>query len=454
MRINWFSPLPPARTDIANFTARILPALAAQADVTLLTDRDGWDTSLEEHAEVRRFRGWEEDWIRLNRGDCTFYNLGNDAEFHVEAWRTSTCHPGIVILHETRLHNFFEGLFHHHLDHDLDQYLAVMQRHYGTRGRRDGERWWFGGLSIDLMNEHYPLTPLALEGAIAVVAHSDAASCADLGISIPLLKAALPYVPRAVPQRRVPTRDGEPVRLVIFGHLGRNRRIDSVLSVLADLPDRSRFTLDIYGRIGDEAELRRDIEAQGVESLVTYHGFVTDSRLAQALDDADLAVNLRYPSAGEASGSQLRIWDHALPSLVSDAGWYGGLPRDVVGFVRPHREHDDLRDHLLSFAADRSRYVAMGERGRQRLLQHHAPGGYVKNLLKLAADARELRVAQRGEVLATAMGRLTGLCGLSPVRAGPLHQKLSDRIFGLMGEGGSPTQDIAPPRREGDRHDT
>src|SRR5204863_631305 len=37
MKLNWFSPLPPAATDLAHFTMRVLPALSQRADVTLWT---------------------------------------------------------------------------------------------------------------------------------------------------------------------------------------------------------------------------------------------------------------------------------------------------------------------------------------------------------------------------------------------------------------------------------
>ena len=59
------------------------------------------------------------------------------------------------------------------------------------------------------------------------------------------------------------------------------------------------------------------VELLGLRERVTFHGYVSEAELEAALDDADLAVNLRYPTMGEASGSQLRIWDHALPSLVT-----------------------------------------------------------------------------------------------------------------------------------------
>ena len=51
-QINWFSPLPPARTGIADYTFGILPELSRRAEVTLWTDRTGWDPALEQYAAL------------------------------------------------------------------------------------------------------------------------------------------------------------------------------------------------------------------------------------------------------------------------------------------------------------------------------------------------------------------------------------------------------------------
>ena len=56
MRLNWFSPLPPAKSGIADYTFGILPELSSRAEVTLWTDRAGWDSRLEKYAEVRHYR--------------------------------------------------------------------------------------------------------------------------------------------------------------------------------------------------------------------------------------------------------------------------------------------------------------------------------------------------------------------------------------------------------------
>jgi hypothetical protein len=111
MRVNWFSPLPPAKTGIAHYTSTIVPALAARADVTLWTSQDEWHPALESHALVRRYRSDRIAWREVHQANFTFYHLGNNHQFHAHIWEVSRRHPGIVILHDPCMQDFFAAVY-------------------------------------------------------------------------------------------------------------------------------------------------------------------------------------------------------------------------------------------------------------------------------------------------------------------------------------------------------
>jgi hypothetical protein len=121
-------------------------------------------------------------------------------------------------------------------------------------------------------------------------------------------------------------------------------------------------------------------------SLVKLRGFLPESLVEQKLSTADLAINLRYPSMGEASLSQLQFWDYGLPTLVTRTGWYASLPEDATAFVRPEHEVEDIQSHLRAFLADPGAFRAMGERGRQSL-ENNDPEKYVDAMTQFAAMA-------------------------------------------------------------------
>lgn len=396
MKINWFSPLPPAPTDIAHYTTRVLPALAAHAQITLWTDQKEWNKDLQQWAKIRSFRGAEADWTELNRADVTFYHIGNNPLFHGGIWQISRRSPGLVVLHDMRLHHFFDGLYREQW-HDRAGYLAVMQRFYGAAARADAVRCYDTNASnINDMAQRYPLTELAIENAAGVVVHTRTAfEELQRAAQQPIVYAPLPFAAPPLPpdDLRTDSRpDGPPpYRLIIFGYLGRNRRLSEIFTALAALPERSLFRLDIYGEIADRAATETEIRLAGLEQQTKVHGFVAETELDAALARAHLAFNLRYPTMGEASGSQLRIWAHALPSLATKVGWYATLDAGSVAWVRHDHETADITTHLQAFLAEPQKFTAMGQRGREILEREHAPAAYAAPLLECAAQASRWR---------------------------------------------------------------
>jgi len=371
---------------------RVLPELAKQAEVTLWTDQREWEPVPEELAEVRPYRIEKVPWVELNRADVNIYQIGNNPLFHGAIWRVSQMHAGVVVLHDFRLHHFFDGLYRVAW-RDLNSYLAVMEAYYGEEGRRDAAACFANeARNIDYMSERYPLTRLALENALGAIVHTEN-SYAELAkvTTCPLAYLPLPFAAQGTQPARQPV--APPYRLIVFGHIGRNRRLDSVLQALAGMAEKEQYRLDVFGDILDyETELRRAIRDLGLTSLVTLHGFAPESQLDNALAQAHLAINLRYPTMGEASGSQLRIWQHALPSIVSQVGWYATLPPATVLFARTdHNEIADIQSHLRRLAVEPASLVSLGQRGRAELEFRHAPNEYAAALLGLARRAIGLR---------------------------------------------------------------
>lgn len=390
MRINWFSPLPPAKTDIGNYTARLLPELSRQAEVILWTEQESWSGGLEKYARVRRYRGSDLDWRELNRGDATVYQIGNNPLYHGDIWRISLRHPGLVVLHDLRLQDLFLGLLR---DRGQEEavYLARVRQFHGLDGEALARQFLLGQISLVDLGAHCPLTGLALVNALGGVVHSrEALLQLEPSERRPLLHLPLPFgaaKPRRPPG---PSASRKVYRLLVFGHLGHNRRLGQILAALASFPAKERLRLDIYGEVSNELQLREQIDQLQLSAQVVLHGYVSEELLDRALAAADLALNLRYPSMGEASGSQLRSWSQALPSLVSRTGWYEELPEDVVGFVRSPGEEEllDLHRHWQALLADPEEYRKLGWRGYEYLRARHGVEGYVTRLLAFAGECQ------------------------------------------------------------------
>jgi glycosyltransferase involved in cell wall biosynthesis len=439
MKLNWFSPLLPARTGIAQYTMSLLPALGKRAEIVLWTDQTEWDPLLEKYAAVRYYQPERIPWAEFNRSDMSIYHIGNNPLAHGAIWQVSRRHQGIVVLHDLSLQHLFGGLFRDHW-RDRDGYLAHMERHHDWEGRIAAEAFWNGKLSIMHMSEHYSLTALAVEGALGVVVHTHEGLVGQRQENAcPVAYMPLPYAPSprsysSCPRLGGGQAGGPPYRIITFGYINVNRRLDSLLQALSTLPDGDLFRLDIYGQVWDSAYVHKQIQTLGLQGVVKLHGFVPAEELDGALAAAHLAVNLRNPTMGESSFSQLQIWDHALPTLVNQVAWYATLPESAVAFVRPEHEVLDIQRHLNAFLADPDHFVEMGTQGRRFLEEHHRPEMYAEALIDFVAEAQRFSPQAAAYELAIRVGTaMHGWIGLPTPRivshmwdqARGLHQQQS-----------------------------
>ena len=168
--IHWFSPFPPAHTDIADYSARLAPHLLKSAEVTFCypddTFRDGkWPGS-----QISRVTARD-----VNKADLCVYNIGNSAAFHSQIFQWASLYPGLVVLHERAIHE----LFLDHLgirsgtadDASICRYLKTMAYWYGENGYRTARQICSGKKDpTDCANE-YPLYEIAVGQALGVVTH-------------------------------------------------------------------------------------------------------------------------------------------------------------------------------------------------------------------------------------------------------------------------------------------
>ncbi len=419
MKINWFSPLPPARTDIAHYTARIIPVLSQVSDLTLWTYQQEWDKGLEHYAPVLSFKEDKLDWSKLNRADATLYNIGNDGIYHRDIFSFSQQHSGIILLHDFNLHELFEGIYRSQSDY---KYLEMLRRIYGSKGLEEGIKYINGETSKDAMITMFPFYELALNNSLGAVIHNfDNLEYASDNNPAPVFYTPLPYANennlRPLNSRISSTEKRSRLSLICFGYFGgKNRRLIPILKSLASYPKKDKLNLNIYGEIQFLDEIVSLIESLKLKKSVTFHGFAPENKLNAALDSADLAINLRYPTRGEASGSLLRTWNHALPSLVTKAGWFKQLPESCVAFVRPDAEEEDIHRHLNACLADPGHYRTMGLAGRKYLEENHSSETFVRNIMEFIPQV----ISYKSKAFALELGKRT---------AGKIADDFSDDYF-------------------------
>ena len=145
MTAGFFSPLPPARTGVADYAAALL-------------------TELRRHGRVE---------VAPARCDAALYHLGNNG-LHAEVYRRAMASPGVVVLHDAVLNHFFLGQL------SETEYVDEFVYNYGEWNRGLGRELWRAraGSAADERYFRYPMLKRAAERARAVVVHNPAAAAA------------------------------------------------------------------------------------------------------------------------------------------------------------------------------------------------------------------------------------------------------------------------------------
>lgn len=310
MKVAYFSPMPPERSGIADYSALLLPALGERFDVTV----------------VKRGRK------RAPRGtDVSLYHVGNNPDAHgwiVDALRRE---PGVVVLHDYVLHHLVAGMTVGR--RDGHGYLDAMEREYGVVGRllahgvldkRIPPLW-------ESRPADFPLASFVLEHATGLIVHSRTVSelVRASGFAGPVW---------VVPHPAWPVHEIAPVRVApgpvigCFGVVNASKRIPELLRATATVREsHPDVTLLLVGPTSPGFDLERRLQRVGLaEEGLVREGWTDEARLWSLMAGSDVAVNLRHPTMGETSGSVIRALSLGRPLVVSDVGWFAELPNEVA----------------------------------------------------------------------------------------------------------------------------
>ena len=113
MRVAFFSPLPPAKSGIADYSAAVLEHLNRSIQVdTFAAKPASFDPS---------------------SYDICVYQLGNNP-YHDFVYEAALKHPGVVVMHEANLHHLVADLTINR--NDWDGYIREVGRNHGPEARR------------------------------------------------------------------------------------------------------------------------------------------------------------------------------------------------------------------------------------------------------------------------------------------------------------------------------
>jgi glycosyltransferase involved in cell wall biosynthesis len=390
MRIAWFSPLPPERSGIAAYSADLVPRLAPAHAIDSYTAEN-----------VRDFL-WK---ARRDPYDLVVYQLGN-APCHDYMWGYLTAFPGLVVLHDARLH------------HARARALLQQQRFDDYRrefwydhpeARRDVVEYAVAGLGGPIYY-CWPMLRVVMRTARLVAVHNPRVA-ADLGDAFPgtpiqaIRLGTAPVVADAAARARVRTSLGvgdDAVLFAAFGKITAEKRIGAILRAFdAVAGERRDVHLLLAGDASDYPALEHERSASAYAPQVHVRGYLPDAAIGDYLAASDACLCLRWPTALETSASWLQCLAAARPTVISDLAHLADIPaldprsrRTSPAAAEPVAiaidlldEDESLRLAMRALAGEPKLRASLARAGHAYWSAHHTLDAMTDDYQRLIANA-------------------------------------------------------------------
>ena len=395
MRVAFLSPLPPAATGIADYSAEVLGLLTTRHEIDVFHDQESVDPA-QVPANCRVHRADTFLTRHAERAyDAAIYQMGN-GEAHAFVYPLLERVPGLLVLHDIVLHHSRARTFLDSPDArayaqapwnaarrdaalaSISGYEAELAHSYPAQAARLLEVQL--GTVGDLLLYAYPLFRRPVQASRVIGVHNAfmASAVHDEVPDASVVSIPMPVSAALVSQ---PARDQTRARLGLapddfvvgcFGLMTREKRIETVARAVARASARlPQLRLLLVGPVPDRAELETLLARRGVLNRTQVAGRVPFSEIPAHLAAADVAVHLRYPTARETSAALLRLLAQGLPTVISDLEHLSDIPGDAV--VRPDvtDEEGEVTRAILRLAARPEARARLGKRAAAFVAREH-----------------------------------------------------------------------------------
>jgi glycosyltransferase involved in cell wall biosynthesis len=366
-----FSPLPPSRNGIADYTKALIDELNQYYNCIVVIANDA---PAPDHIPASVI--FEAEYTSFFSSFAPFrhlYLLGNNTT-HRYVLNHLSLVPGIVTIHDLTLSHLIGASVSGGAG--SSHFRSMVGKAYGELGMR---LVGYGDGSSALATE-LPMLDLIGSGALAVITLSQFARCRLAGSRLACSIFVIPHPRLTLRLRRSATPPAEngagPLRLACFGFITRSKRIDLTLEAVRHLRlNGIEVTLTVGGeRRPDDYDIDRDIERLGLAEFCRVLDYLTEEDLTEEIGRADIVVNLRLPTFGETSGTLTRAMAAGKCAIVTDHGSYSELPADaVVKISLAEMTGYHLAERLYPLLRDADLRKAVGARARDYVESYLSP---------------------------------------------------------------------------------
>jgi glycosyltransferase involved in cell wall biosynthesis len=366
MKVGFFSPLPPARTGVADYSAALLKALRGHGTV------------------------------EAGAADCdvALYHIGNNL-LHREIYQRAIEHPGVAVLHDAVLNHLFLGTL------DAGAYIDEFVYNYGEWDRGLAEDLWANRArsAADPRYFNYPMLKRLVTASRAIIVHNPAAARAVYRhdpaarvFEIPHLFVP-PELPDAVDQIRFRNKLGLGPRTLlagVFGHLRESKRLGTILRAMERVwAAGADVKLLVQGAFAS-SDLERAMTPllQGNPRILRA-GHLPEPDFWRWAGATEVCLNLRFPAAAESSGIAIRMMGIGKTAIFTSGEEIERFPENArLSLETGPGEEAWLADYLLWLAGDRQALDAIGRSASAHIAGEHAVEKVAGEYWRALSEAR------------------------------------------------------------------
>jgi hypothetical protein len=348
LKVGFFSPLPPARTGVADYSSALLRALQPLGQVA----------------------------VNQHNTDIALYHLGNN-QLHHDTYRSALETPGVVVLHDAVLQHSFLGSL------SESEYVSEFVYNYGGWNEDLARDLWHhrARSAADPRYFRYPMLRRIAERSLAVIVHNPRAAemvrehaPAALIHEIPHLwePPALPAESDVIRLRAKLGLSAHTFLFGVFGHLRESKRLPVVLRAF----EKARHSADAAVLIAGDfvsPDLARSLEPVLGRPGILRIPYTKERDFWRYATAVDACINLRYPAAGETSGIAIRLMGIAKPVIMTAACETSRFSDSICLRVDPGvAEEEMLTDCMVWLARFPQDARAIGLRAADHIREFHA----------------------------------------------------------------------------------
>jgi glycosyltransferase involved in cell wall biosynthesis/SAM-dependent methyltransferase len=346
MRVAFFSPLPPARSGIADYSEALIESLKPLVELEVFSGPD-------QAFDPARF-------------DVALYHVGNNGH-HGFVYETALRHPGVVVMHESNLHHLIADLTIKR--GDWDAYVQECEYEGGAAARAFAQR--VRKLEVGPDYEGVPMTKRILAASRGVVVHSrfmqeEMRTAGFTGPTAVIPHGAwIPQADRNGFRHKLGLDEATPL-VGVFGYLKPYKRITESLRAFRRLLRlMPNVKMILVGEPHPEFPVEAMIRSMNLAASVRVLGFAPIEDFVGYLGACDIVLNLRFPTVGESSGTLLRSLGLGKAVMVSEVGSFQEFPDDACLKVPVGPGEEDLIFEYLNLLVSRPEVARqLGERAK------------------------------------------------------------------------------------------